>query len=215
MGDKSISQELTLFDKVSVALYRGGIIISMLCLVVGAIILFFDEQSSLLFSDEKSSLTQSAQVIFWIFFCAVGCSIFTLHLYSKQVLRVIQSFYVFAAIILLLLVLISSWKPEKVDYIPAIFDYWLGTIGSGFLLAAFSGIGAKEAFCFKLYEGYAYGILCLLLTLLNLLRIMFDWNALQSVEKTIYLLIVLLVIFFTIRKLRLPLHYDIGDKTKY
>jgi len=209
MGDTNVSQELTTYDKISVFLYRGGIIISMLCIVLASIGFY-----GIVNGNTESFVLQGnhPQIIFWTFFISVGVSLLFLHLYSKEVLQIIRSFYLIGAAILLYL----AFTKLSGQFIPGVFTYWLGVVGLGFLMAGFSGIGAKEAYCFKLLEGYLYGMVSALLVLLHLIGVIAQiTHHLKWVELTLFMIITVLVVVFTVRKLRLPLHYDIGDKTKY
>ncbi len=206
MGDPNVKAELTAFDRVSVALYRSGIVVASLCMIFGLYYFY-----TLTLEGHPSFLLQSGvpEIIFWTFFVSVGISLSFLHLYSSQILRVVQGFFAISALILISLVATSS------DPIPASIitgtgsNAKLGTIGIGFLLAGYGAIGAKEAYCFKLYEGYLYAILSFFLVIIHLL------GPSLKVELGLFTVITLLVVVFTIRKLRLPLHYDIGDKSHY
>ena len=218
MGDTNINTSLSTADKISVVLYRGGIVLATICLIYGAyfyismLIAFKDLVNGFSFYNSKNNVPQ---IIFWLFFASVGLSIFTLHLYNKQILKVIRSFYVIAVIIFIILAL-TKFSKHLAFFITYLFNDWTGTMGLGFLLAAFSGIGAKEAFCFKLYEGYLFGILNFILFLIHFICVLANSSkSLLIIKVIIFCIITLLVIIFTIRKLRLPIHYDIGDKTKY
>ncbi len=206
MGNPNVKAELTAFDKVSVALYRSGIVVASLCLIFGLYYFY-----TLTIKGHPSSLLQSGvpEIIFWTFFVSVGISLSFLHLYSSQILRFVQGFFMMSALILIPFTFMS-----ENSFLSSIFigvgDYnKLGTVGIGFLLAGFSAIGAKEAYCFKLYEGYLYAILSFLLVIIHLI------GPFPKIELGLFTVITFLVMFFTIRKLRLPLHYDIGDKSHY
>ena len=218
MDDTKLIQKLTATDKISVYLYRGGIVLATLCMIYGV---YFFINKIVALNDIKNGFTSFLskdtipKLIFWIFFTSIGISIFTLHLYSKQVLKVIRSFYIISVIIFIVLAF-TKYPGQLNVFITYLFNDWTGTIGLGFLLAAFSGIGAKEAFCFKLYEGYLFGILNLILILIHLIGVVANVSkSLFLTEVILFTIITLLVIIFTIRKLRLPLYYDIGDKSRY
>ena len=68
----------------------------------------------------------------------------------------------------------------------------------------------KEAFCFKLTEGYLLALIMPLYLLLFSVRML-------SFEGAAYglLLIAFMLLFFTFRKVFMPLHFDIGDKSAY
>ena len=71
-------------------------------------------------------------------------------------------------------------------------------------------IAAKEAFCFKLTEGYLLAfIMPLYLFLFSARMISFEGAAYGL------LLIAFMLLFFTLRKVFMPIHYDIGNKSAY
>ncbi len=205
MGDPNAKVELTTYDKISVALYRSGIILSMLSYVFSAIFFYKILNGT---TNEEIFNASNAKIVFWVFLVSVGVSISFLHLYSKQILRVIQSFFVIGATIWIALYLTSSDDVFKLTFQSSGGTGKIGTIALGFILAAFSGVGAKEAYCFRLYEGYFYGILNAILVLTHLV-------VPSKFELGILIIITGLVVLFTFRKLFLPIHYDIGDKTRY
>ena len=229
MGETNLNVELTTFDKVSVTLYRTGIILATLCLLfgvyyfhhlIGALITGSEPLPIGSYGEEMSKINRDLipeilrgdlpTVVFWVFFCSVGVSISFLHLYSKQILQVIRSFFVLGALILIPLNFLGADPLLKMIILRDGGYGLLGTFGMGFLLAAFGGVGAKEAFCFKLYEGYLYAILSAILVLMHLVGL-FSAKA----EWVLLCIITVVVVIFTIKKMRLPLHYDIGDKSRY
>jgi uncharacterized integral membrane protein len=68
----------------------------------------------------------------------------------------------------------------------------------------------KEAFCFRLYEGYAFALLAPVVIVAHLFAMgtpavrLAGWGVLAA-----------LAALFTLRKLPQPLFFDIGDKSKY
>ncbi len=205
MGDPNAKSELTTFDKISVGLYRSGIVLAMLCIVYAAAFFYhvvFEIPLPFFLSGPNHTL------VFWIFVSSVCFSISFLHLYSRQILNVIRSFAVIGFIILVARAIAGEGLTEII-YSKGVSGK-IGVAGWGFIMAAFAGIGAKEAYCFRLKEGYAYGILSAILVLTHLFGLLS-----QLTGYILILLIAILVVTFTVRKLRLPLHYDIGDKSKY
>jgi len=71
-------------------------------------------------------------------------------------------------------------------------------------------VTAKEAFCFKLIEGYLLAVIMPLYLLLVSSNILSG----RSASNGLVLIAVLLVIF-TLRKAFMPIAYDIGDKSAY
>ena len=206
MGETKQIQTLTTFDRFTVFLYRAGIVVSALCIAYAVTFFYLNVYAVIL---PEAFMNNYPVVVFWIFIASVNLSIIFLHLYSKKILRIIRIFSVAGSTILIFLALTGN-----LDY-AALFESngWRGKIsvmGLGLVLAGFSGIGAKEAFCFKLYEGYIYGISLAILVIFHLLGILSPKYGFIFSS-----FICILVIIFTIRKLFLPLHYDIGDKSRY
>lgn len=206
MGEKDIKQALTAYDKVTVFLYRLGIVISTACILYAVYFFYLNIYAKILPAFFSANYPV---IVFWIFVISVSLSVSFLHLYSKKVLNIIRALTVAGGLILAFLALTGN-----LDYL-ALFESngWrgkLGVVGLGFVLAGFSGIGAKEAFCFKLYEGYAYGIALAILVLLHLFGLLSP-----RFGFIFFALIAVVILIFTFRKLFLPLHYDIGDKSRY
>lgn len=206
MGEKTIQQPLTAFDKFTVFLYRSGIVIATACILYAIYFFYLNSAEA---TPNEYFIGRIPAIVFWVFVISVNMSVIFLHLYSKQILQAIRLATQAGSVILMILAVTGN-----LDY-ASLFQSsgWtgkVGVIGLGLVLAGFSGIGAKEAFCFKLYEGYAYGICLAILVLLQL------FGALSAKNGFIFSLIPgILILVFTLRKLTLPLHYDIGDKSRY
>ncbi len=71
-------------------------------------------------------------------------------------------------------------------------------------------ITAKEAFCFKLMEGY----LLAMIMPFYLLLLSAGGMPIKGASYGL-ILIAAMLLFFTLRKVSMPLHYDIGDKSAY
>ncbi|NOX20978.1 MAG: hypothetical protein GXO99_06950 [Nitrospirae bacterium] len=68
----------------------------------------------------------------------------------------------------------------------------------------------KEAFCFRLIEGY------IITLILPIFIIVFATRILPPYTTASFLMVIgLLIAFFTVRKIFMPIAYDIGDKTAY
>jgi len=203
MGDPNVVNNLTTTDKLSVFAYRAGIMISAFCISYTAFLFFEFMRKGVVPQNPYTGL------IFWVFVVSVAVSVSFLHLYSKQILQGIRMFVIIGFVLLVVRTFVYGLEIDLIFKSEG-FSGKLGVAGLGFVLAGFSGIGAKEAFCFKLNEGYLYGILMAILVILQLFN-------LTSIDFRIGLVMVIavLVVFFTIRKMMLPLHYDIGDKSKY
>jgi uncharacterized integral membrane protein len=136
---------------------------------------------------------------------SVGLSVFTIHLYVSKFKRFLKKLYYFSVVSLIILFIIG-----KGDVLGVLIDKPFGPI----LLIPLSGcigfITAKEAFCFKLFEGY----LLALIMPFYLLLLSIGSMTMQSVSFGL-IIIALMLILFTFRKVFMPLHYDIGDKSAY
>jgi uncharacterized integral membrane protein len=71
-------------------------------------------------------------------------------------------------------------------------------------------VTAKEAFCFRLTEGYILAVLMPAYVFFYSLGAVGGRAAAYG-----FMLIAALLIFFMFRKIFMPLHYDIGDKSAY
>ena len=206
MGERKEYQNLTRGDIISVFLYRSGIIFSMLALVYG--FLFYFHVITHRTVPSFLSGPNHHIALFLLTFSVVLSTSF-LHLYSKTLLKAIRIFALTGLVILIVRYIYFGNDIPSIVFSRGVSGK-TGVIGWGFIMAGFSGIGAKEAFCFKLYEGYAYAILSAMFVLLHLA------GALSLSAGFIFVtLITGLVVIFTFRKLRLPLFYDIGDKSRY
>jgi uncharacterized integral membrane protein len=205
MGEKVKKQELTLYDIVTVLFYRFGIIIAAVSFIYFVRFTYLYQESRLsgIFTPEI------APFVFWLFIVAVNVSVSFLHLYSKRVLNIIR-LMTYSGTMILLALLALNYLDYELIFKSSGWQGKAGVIGLGLVLAGFSGIGAKEAFCFKLYEGYAYGISLGILVIAHLLGLLNFYNGYIPL-----LFIAALVTIFTLRKLLLPLYYDIGDKSRY
>jgi len=118
----------------------------------------------------------------------------SLHIYSKLI-RLILSH--------------STWVALIIFSMNQIFELQIdqGWI-NGFLLITLSGIAFKESFCFKIPGLKLTPAILFIATIAQL-------NSLQSIFIGACLIAALLTLFMSIAKWRMPLHFDIGDKTKY
>lgn len=195
MAEKSAIEPLELKDRISVLLYRTGIIISGFLMLVCSLLMLIYEQT-----EWKTWLSGLLLTCLYIF---TGVSVFNIHLYMGSLKRFLKGMYLFSIGLFFILFYVGEGNPfSAILKIPAM----------SLLLLPLSGclafIGAKEAYCFNLMEGY---ILALLLPSYVLL-----WS-IGGMEIKIYGLITsaVLMLFLGLRKAVMPLSFDIGDKTKY
>lgn len=200
MGEEYLFQPLTREDKLSVVVYRVGIAASAVIIALGVYLL-----GSMPHYLNSPSLAFKVNLLLIALYAFVGISVFFIHLYISKIHRLLKKLYYISIITLILLFIIG--KGDALDmllnrtYAPLFLIP--GSVCLGFLTA-------KEAFCFKLLEGYLLAIMMpLYLLLLS--------TGKMHPEFTFYglLLISVMLIFFTLRKVFMPLHYDIGDKSAY
>lgn len=200
MGEKYFFQPLTREDKISVIFYRAGIVLSTVIISIFAYMLFSAYRYQ---NYPVSSLKFNVLVI--LLYISVGISVFSIHLYASKFKKALKRLYYISVVALIVLFLIG-----KGDILRVLAHKPYSLI----LLIPLSGclgfITAKEAFCFRLMEGY-------LLALIMPLYLFLFSIGFMTVKGASYglLLIALLLIFFTFRKVFMPIYYDIGDKSAY
>lgn len=200
MGEKYFFQTLTKKDRITVVLYRTGIVCAAIIILIFAYMLF----NSLQYQND-TAITLKFNTLLIALYGSVGLSVFLIHLYVSKFKRALKKLY-FVALIALA-VLFWTGKGDALEII-AYKPY------GPLLLIPLSGclgfITAKEAFCFKLMEGYLLAIIMPFYLLLYSIRFM-------TIRGVTYglLLIALMLTLFTLRKVFMPIHYDIGDKSAY
>jgi uncharacterized integral membrane protein len=200
MGDTTEFQPLTKQDRISVIIYRAGIVLSAISIALGAFLLFTSPSSGAAVCPVTGFL-----VLLISLYVSVGLSVFFIHLYISKFHRGLKKLYYAALACLLLLFFLSGGD------LPGAFTsgHYLAL-----LLLPLSGclgfITAKEAFCFKLMEGY---ILALVMPAYLVLVASGQMTARGAAFGLVF--IAALLLLFTLRKVSMPLHYDIGDKSAY
>ncbi|MBI1865292.1 MAG: hypothetical protein HYR98_06135 [Nitrospirae bacterium] len=197
MGEKVPFQELTLQDRFEVAVYRIGVGIAIAATAFGAALLHRPDLAS-------PSLVSSTLGLF------VGGNLAAalfIHLYARPIRLFVRSLGFVSGALLLASLLIASRQGGHLW--ETLLSSGIGTLtlaSFGFILAF---VGVKEAFCFRLNEGYLAGIVIPLIPLLHAAGAPF------SVIRALVTVAAGLLLLFAARKLFQPMHYDIGDKTKY
>ncbi len=197
MGERQEFQPLTRADRVYVVLYRSGIALSALIFSLAAFHLFSGKGSPV-------SNAELAAMLLGLY-GALGLSVFCIHLYVSRFHRALKRLYAFSVLCLAALFILSSG-----DLILLLDGSrtWL------LLLLPLTGclcfVAAKEAFCFAMVEGY------LIAVFLPLYVLYVSAGGLGSTASAYGLLaIAVLLDIFTLRKVFMPIHYDIGDKSAY
>jgi uncharacterized integral membrane protein len=177
-------------------LYRIGIVLSAI-MVSGL--------AYLLAIPSPPSNSPLADILGYGLYASVGMSVFFIHLYIgkfKTFLKIM--FYLGLAGLAGLLFIGNGSLSSALMHEPY----------SALLLLPLAGclgfVTAKEAFCFKLFEGY---LLAMIMPFYLLLVAVGSLSG-RGVFLGLALIAVMLIVF-TLRKVSMPLAYDIGDKSAY
>lgn len=205
MGEKNYFQPLTKEDKITVVLYRAGILLSAVILGFSAFIVF----KSLPGAGEEIPFIISGlslNILLLILYFSVGLSVFFIHLYIGKFHRILKKIYFLAVACLCVLFFIGNGNP-----VMPLFR--VPPYGALLLIPLFLCLGfvtAKEAFCFRLIEGYMLAVLMPAYVFFYSVGALNGKSAAYS-----FMVIAVMLVFFTFRKIFMPVHYDIGDKSAY
>ena len=200
MGEQQIFQPLTKEDKVTVVIYRIGIVLSAIIISLGAYIML-----NSLKHQTDASISSKFNILLVSLYLSVGLSVFFIHLYISKFKRTLKKLYYISVAALVILLIVG-----KGNLLGVVVNKPYGPLLLIPLSLCLGFITAKEAFCFKLIEGYLLAMVMPLYLLLFSVRMI-------SFEGAAYglLLIAFMLLFFTFRKVFMPIHYDIGDKSAY
>ncbi len=196
MGSAQVFQPLTKEDTITVVLYRVGIVLS--AVIVSGL-------AYLLATASPQSGGGVADILGFGLYAAVGMSVFFIHLYIGKFKTFLKNlFYIGLAGLAGLLFIGKGSLSLALMQEPS----------SALLLLPLAGclgfVTAKEAFCFKLFEGY------LLAMLMPFYLLLIAVGSLSGRGASLGLaLIAVMLAVFTLRKVTMPLAYDIGDKSAY
>jgi uncharacterized integral membrane protein len=200
MGEKQAFQPLTREDRITVVLYRTGIVLAAIIMSTLAYLLVMTSSNVI-----PSGSNRPADFLVYGLFAAVGMSVFFIHLYIRTFHTYLKYLYIVSLGCLAALFFIGkgslSGGLSQVPYSPLLLLPLSGCLGF---------VTAKEAFCFKLNEGY------ILAMIMPIYLLMVSGGLLQSrgVSYGLVLIAAMLVVF-TLRKVFMPIAYDIGDKSAY
>jgi uncharacterized integral membrane protein len=206
MGDTTYFQPLTKEDRITVILYRTGIFLSATIISLCAFIVFKSLQNNdtQIFPFIISGL--SLNIMLLAVYFSVGLSVFFIHLYIGKFYRTLKKIYYLAVVCLAVLFFIGNGNPV----VPLFRVPPYGALLLLPLSLCLGFVAAKEAFCFRLIEGYILAILLPAYTFFYALGAFSGKGAAYG-----FILIAALLVFFTFRKVFMPVHYDIGDKSAY
>ncbi len=196
MGEKIVFQPLTREDTITVTLYRAGIVLS--AIVISAL-------AYVLARSAPAPGDLAVDILGYGLYASVGVSVFFIHLYIGRFKQYLKNLYYISLGCLVALLFVGKGSLS-------------GALTHGpyslLLLLPLSGclgfVTAKEAFCFQLFEGY-------LLAMLMPIYLMLVSGSILSGRGASYglVLIAAMLVIFTLRKVFMPVSYDIGDKTAY
>jgi uncharacterized integral membrane protein len=200
MGYKQVFQPLTREDKITVVLYRAGIVLSAIIMSGLAYLLATVSANS-----NTALISPSADILAYGLYASVGMSVFFIHLYVGKFKSYVKNLYCISLGCLVVLLSIGKGSLSGV----LVHEPY-----SSLLLLPLSGclgfVTAKEAFCFKLVEGYLLAMIMPIYLLLVSSNILTGRGAAYGL-----VLIAVMLVIFTLRKVFMPIAYDIGDKSAY
>jgi uncharacterized integral membrane protein len=200
MGYKQVFQPLTREDTITVLLYRTGIVVSSI--IMSGLAYLLKTASSI---SNATLISPSADILAYGLYASIGISVFFIHLYVGKFKSFLKNLYYVSLVCLVVLLFIGKGS---------LFNAIANDSHSLLLLLPLSGclgfVTAKEAFCFKLVEGYLLAMIMPIYLLLVSGGILTG----QGPAYGLVLISVMLVIFM-LRKVIMPIAYDIGDKSAY
>jgi uncharacterized integral membrane protein len=200
MGEKQVFQPLTREDKITVILYRAGIVISAVVISYLAYLVMYATEDA---GCAISSL--SGDILAYALYASVGVSVFFIHLYIGKFKRFLKNLYIIGLACLAMLLYLGHGS---------VSNALVNTQYSPLLLLPLSGclgfVTAKEAFCFKLFEGYLLAMIMPVYLLLTAVHSLTGRGIFYGLA-----LIAVMLVVFTLRKVIMPIAFDIGDKSAY
>lgn len=198
MGEKQVFQPLTREDRITVVIYRAGIVLSAVIMAALAFLLVTA-------SSHSGTALIKADILAAGLYASVALTVFFIHLYVGKFKIYLKNLYFISLGCLAALLYIGKGSLSV-----ALVQEPL----SALLLLPLSGclgfVTAKEAFCFQLVEGYLLALIMPVYLLLVSGRILTGEGAAYGL-----VLIAVLLTVFTLRKAFMPIAYDIGDKSAY
>ncbi|MBI5641088.1 MAG: hypothetical protein HZA17_11745 [Nitrospirae bacterium] len=206
MGQMCQYQPLTKEDRITVVLYRAGIVLSALVLAISAFMALKGRYGGGLQDYPFLISGLGMNILLLTLYFSVGLSVFFIHLYVGKFYRTLKKIYFIAVVCLGILFFIGHGNP--------VMPFFRTPSYSALLLLPLSlclgFVTAKEAFCFKLFEGYLLAVIMPMYLFFYAVGV-----ATQRGIVTGLAIVASLLVFFTVRKVFMPLHCDIGDKSAY
>jgi uncharacterized integral membrane protein len=206
MGETSRYQPLTKEDIITVVLYRAGIFLSCLIIVFSAFLAVRAVSVSDIRNYPSAGPGIVPSVLLLLLYFGTGLSVFFIHLYVGKFHRILKKLYYAAFACLIALFFIGKGSPGA----PLFGASPYGALLLIPLALCLGFVAAKEAFCFRLIEGY------ILAFMMPSLIFFYSLGALDQKSAAFGLAIVaLMLVLFMLRKIFMPIHFDIGDKSAY
>jgi uncharacterized integral membrane protein len=200
MGEKQVFQPLTREEQITVVVYRAGIVLSTVAMSILAYLLAMEISNT-----DTTSLGAPMDILAYGLYVSVGMSVFFIHLYIGKFKIYLKNLYFIGLACLAALLYVGKGSlSSALAHEPY----------TSLLLLPLSGclgfVTAKEAFCFKLIEGYLLAMIMPVYLLLVSSNILTGRGASNGL-----VLIAAMLVIFTLRKVFMPIAYDIGDKSAY
>lgn len=180
MADPHIKEKLDLWDKISISVYRTGIVLSGFALIALSV-----EQLFYPYGFKQIVLILGLGSIF---------QAATLHIYMKSVRTVLVA-ATWIAIWLLALSLTAT-------------NVWIAYFALGGFFVTHAGLALKESLCFSLF------ILKLIPIILVVTWFLIVFSH-SEIAAACLLLVGGLYLYMGWEKIKMPLHFDLGERTKY
>jgi uncharacterized integral membrane protein len=206
MGETELFQPLTREDRITVILYRAGIVLSTVCIAIAAVLAVAGMRWPDMVDIPLIFSGLAANILILSLYLSVGLSVFFIHLYVGTFHRLLKKIYYGAVACLVLLFIMGKGSPAT----PLFRSMPVGALLLIPLSCCLGFITAKEAFCFRLLEGYLLGMIMPVYLFLYGMGLLDKQQAAYGLA-----FIAAMLIFFTFRKAFMPLHYDVGDKSAY
>jgi uncharacterized integral membrane protein len=184
MADPHHVAELDAFDVFTVRIYRSGLSVGALGLLLLGGALFLDA-------------TVYVAPAWVIVFIGTALSIANMHLYDKRIRWLISAVGWLGGALMMVAV-----------HVPEALWTWVFHAGAGFVFVSMSGFALKEQFCFKIKFLYAFPVV--------LAGSLIPRLAEQGQIAGLMLMLAgSLYGVLAMAKMRMPLHFDIGNKAAY
>lgn len=199
MGSQQVFQPLTREDKITVVLYRAGIVLSAGIISGLACFLAASPHSGV------GDISPLADILAYCFYASVGMCVFFIHLYVGKFKTFLKNLYYLClgGLVALLFIGQGSLSGALMHEPYSVLLLLPLSLCLGF-------VTAKEAFCFQLFEGYLLAMIMPIYLLLVSVGILSNRGVFFGLA-----LIAAMLVIFTLRKVIMPLAYDIGDKSAY